>query len=93
MSLVHSFKYRGKIQLARPLGLLLLTAYLQFWRHEAILILRKTTKLGKVYHHTWCVPGLYYSYKVSMLKVVPARPGPIQLNAFIYRNQYYQSGV
>ena len=34
MSLVHSFKYRGKIQLARPLGLVLFAAYLQFWRHE-----------------------------------------------------------
>lgn len=34
--LIHSFKYRGKIQLADPLGELLLTAFMFFWDIETV---------------------------------------------------------
>ncbi len=33
---IHCFKYRGKIQLARPLGELLLTAFMFFWDKDSI---------------------------------------------------------
>jgi ComF family protein len=36
MSLIHRFKYEGKIQLARPLGRLLFEAFIQFWKQDAI---------------------------------------------------------
>ena len=31
MAVIHCFKYKGKIQLARPLGTLLFTAFISFW--------------------------------------------------------------
>ena len=34
MELLHQLKYRGKIQLARPLGELLLTAFMGYWRTD-----------------------------------------------------------
>jgi ComF family protein len=37
--LIHCFKYRGKIQLARPLGELLLTAFMFFWDKDSIDII------------------------------------------------------
>ncbi len=36
---IHCFKYRGKIQLARPLGELLLTAFMSFWDKDSIDII------------------------------------------------------
>lgn len=36
---IHCFKYRGKIQLARPLGELLLTAFMLFWGKDSIDII------------------------------------------------------
>jgi ComF family protein len=36
IAVLHRFKYAGKIQLARPLGGLLLATYTQFWNKEAI---------------------------------------------------------
>ncbi len=33
---IHCFKYRGKIQLARPLGELLLTSFMFFWDKDSI---------------------------------------------------------
>jgi len=36
---IHCFKYRGKIQLARPLGELLLTAFMFFWDTDSIDII------------------------------------------------------
>lgn len=36
---IHSFKYRGKIQLADPLGELLLTAFMFFWDIEGVDII------------------------------------------------------
>jgi len=36
---IHCFKYRGKIQLARPLGELLLTAFMFFWDKDSIDII------------------------------------------------------
>lgn len=36
MAAVHRLKYGGKIQLARPLGLLLLTAFLRYWENETV---------------------------------------------------------
>jgi len=36
MELVHAYKYRGKIQLAQPLGILLLYAFLRYWRGTGI---------------------------------------------------------
>ncbi len=36
MTLVHQFKYRGKIRLAHPLGMMLLRTYLQFFPPEDI---------------------------------------------------------
>jgi len=36
---IHCFKYRGKIQLARPLGELLLTAFMFFWDRDSIDII------------------------------------------------------
>ncbi len=36
MSLIHSFKYRGKIQLAKPLGKLLFSAFLRHFDPETI---------------------------------------------------------
>jgi ComF family protein len=33
---IHCFKYRGKIQLAQPLGELLLTAFMLFWDKDSI---------------------------------------------------------
>ena len=34
MSLIHAFKYHGKVQLARPLGRLLFYAYMQYYEAE-----------------------------------------------------------
>jgi ComF family protein len=34
--IIHCFKYRGKIQLAQPLGELLLTAFMFFWDKDSI---------------------------------------------------------
>ena len=36
MALVHCFKYDGKIQLARPLGSLLLSGYFHYWKMDDI---------------------------------------------------------
>ena len=36
MEMIHAFKYRGRIQLAKPLGRLLLATLLQYWTQEAI---------------------------------------------------------
>jgi ComF family protein len=36
---IHCFKYKGKIQLARPLGELLLTAFTRFWDIDSIDII------------------------------------------------------
>ena len=36
---IHCFKYRGKIQLAKPLGELLLTAFMFFWDKDSIDII------------------------------------------------------
>lgn len=36
MALIHAFKYRGKIQLAAPLGTLLLNAFLKYWSYRDI---------------------------------------------------------
>jgi ComF family protein len=36
MAIIHRFKYDGKIQLAAPLGGLLLNTYLRYWPAEAI---------------------------------------------------------
>jgi len=36
MELVHAYKYRGKIQLAQPLGMLLLYAFIHYWRGTGI---------------------------------------------------------
>ena len=36
MELLHCFKYRGKIQLTRPLAMLLLVAFLKYWENERI---------------------------------------------------------
>ena len=35
-AVIHCFKYKGKIQLARPLGELLLTAFIRFWDPDSI---------------------------------------------------------
>ena len=35
-SIIHCFKYKGKIQLAQPLGELLLTTFIRFWDPESI---------------------------------------------------------
>lgn len=36
MSVIHCFKYKGKIQLARPLGILLFGAFISFWDRDSI---------------------------------------------------------
>jgi ComF family protein len=36
MAIIHRFKYAGKIQLARPFGILLLNTFLRYWQGEAI---------------------------------------------------------
>jgi ComF family protein len=36
MAVIHRFKYAGKTQLARPLGLLILGAYLRHWQNEEV---------------------------------------------------------
>ena len=36
MSVVHRFKYAGKIQLARPLGGLMLNAYMRYWDRKKV---------------------------------------------------------
>ena len=36
MAVIHCFKYKGKIQLARPLGTLLLAAFVSFWDKMSI---------------------------------------------------------
>lgn len=36
MAVIHCFKYKGKIQLARPLGTLLFTAFINFWDKMSI---------------------------------------------------------
>ncbi len=36
MEAIHSFKYRGKIQLARPLGMILFLTFMQFFKIERI---------------------------------------------------------
>jgi ComF family protein len=36
MNVVHRFKYRGKIQLAKPLGALLLAAFIHYWEKDSI---------------------------------------------------------
>ncbi len=36
MAIIHRFKYAGKNQLARPLGGLMLSAYLRYWHAEAV---------------------------------------------------------
>ena len=36
MSLIHCFKYKGKIQLARPLGMLLFIAFISFWDKNSV---------------------------------------------------------
>ena len=36
MDVIHSYKYKGKIQLAGPLGELLLTAFMKFWDNQQI---------------------------------------------------------
>ncbi len=39
MRIIHRFKYNGKLQLANPLGELLLTAYRLFWERDAFDII------------------------------------------------------
>ena len=36
IEIVHQFKYKGKIQLAKPLGALLYTDFLHYWKNDAI---------------------------------------------------------
>jgi ComF family protein len=36
MSVIHRFKYKGKIQLAKPLGGLLLAAFIRYWEQGSI---------------------------------------------------------
>ncbi|MEE8552373.1 MAG: ComF family protein [Desulfobacterales bacterium] len=36
MAAIHCFKYRGKIQLARPFGMLLFTAFISFWEKNSV---------------------------------------------------------
>jgi len=36
MAVIHCFKYKGKIQLARPLGTLLFAAFISFWDKMSI---------------------------------------------------------
>ncbi|RZB34773.1 MAG: hypothetical protein SRB1_00541 [Desulfobacteraceae bacterium Eth-SRB1] len=36
MAMIHSLKYKGKIQLARPLGMLLFSAFMSCWDKESI---------------------------------------------------------
>jgi ComF family protein len=36
IDIVHKFKYKGKIQLAKPLGALLFTEFLHYWENDAI---------------------------------------------------------
>ena len=36
MSLIHCLKYKGKIQLARPLGMFLFIAFISFWDKSSI---------------------------------------------------------
>jgi len=36
IEIVHKFKYKGKIQLAKPLGALLFTEFLHYWKNDAI---------------------------------------------------------
>jgi len=36
IEIVHQFKYKGKIQLAKPLGALLFTEFLHYWDNDAI---------------------------------------------------------
>jgi ComF family protein len=36
MAAIHGFKYRGKIQLARPFGMLLFTAFISFWEKNSV---------------------------------------------------------
>lgn len=36
IEIVHKFKYKGKIQLAKPLGALLFTEFLRYWKNNAI---------------------------------------------------------
>ncbi len=36
MAAIHCLKYKGKIQLARPLGVLLFTAFYRYWRKNTI---------------------------------------------------------
>ncbi len=39
MDLIHSFKYKGRLQLADPLGMLLLSVFLEHWRDSAVDLL------------------------------------------------------
>jgi len=36
MKLIHSLKYKGKIQLADPLGMLLFFAFIRFWEQDSV---------------------------------------------------------
>ena len=36
MALIHSYKYREKLQLARPLAILLFSSFIQFWDRQSI---------------------------------------------------------
>jgi len=39
MVMIHSLKYKGKIQLAKPLGMLLFSAFMSYWDKESIDII------------------------------------------------------
>ena len=51
MAVIHRFKYAGKTRLAKPLGRLILDAYLQYWRDEKVdLILPVPLHTKKMRH-------------------------------------------
>ena len=48
MSLIHRFKYEGKMQLARPLGRLLFEAFIKYWPKDAIDLIQATFPGGSI---------------------------------------------
>ena len=76
MAIIHRFKYAGKIQLARPFGVLLLNTYLRYWHPENVDLIIPVPLHSKKFRRR----GFNQAYlMVDSCKAIPSLD---ELNAF-----------
>jgi predicted amidophosphoribosyltransferase len=68
MAVIHRFKYAGKTQLARPLGGLMLSAFMRHWKGEKIDLLLPVPLHAQKFRHR----GFNQSFAVRTGKLLGA---------------------